>query len=86
MGSTTQELATRAGTICRVGVSALIAGFWRSRSIKQIEANLQARSSLQQAAIVAAVLSLLLALSLFAAQFGWIGTLVFWLAIIVIVN
>ncbi|MEM1129232.1 MAG: hypothetical protein AAGH83_01790 [Pseudomonadota bacterium] len=81
-----ESLLKRAGHLCRAVASALIAGVWRSRSVKDVYAQLSARSTQEQVTIIGGVLVVLLLLSLFAAQFGWLGLLAFWFLLIVIVN
>lgn len=80
------RITAHIGTTCRNVAVAVIAGVYRQRSAREVNSALKARPTEQQAAITAAVLGLLLAGCLFAAQFGWIGMLVFWLAVIVLVN
>ena len=86
MSTTTQSLAFRFGTLSRDCAVTVIAGIWRSRSIKEINARVKSRTTGEQAAITIGVLGLLLGLSLVAAQFGWIGLAVYWLAVILVVN
>lgn len=86
MAANFRNIVSRIGTMCRIAAVAVIAGVYRSRSIRDIDAAIAARPVQQQAAITAGVLGVLFALSLVAAQFGWIGLLVLWLAVIVIVN
>lgn len=78
--------APRLGGLLRSAAVALIAGICRWRDIRDIDADLRARSPQAQAAITGGVLGGLFALSLAAATFGWIGILVFWLAVVVVVN
>lgn len=86
MAAKFSSLVSRFGTMCRISAVALIAGVCRSRSIRDIDAAITARPVQQQAAITAGVLGALFGLSLIAAQFGWVGMLLFWLAVIVLVN
>jgi hypothetical protein len=86
MALTSRHIAARFGSVCRKVAIVLIAGVCRWRSTEEVSATIKARSLPQQTAITAGVLTLLFALSLVAAQFGWIGMLVFWLAVIVLVN
>lgn len=86
MATTIKTLMSRIGTLCRTSAVALIAGVCRWRSISEINQIILARSLHEQAKITVAALGILLALGLFAAQFGWLGMLVFWLAMIIIVN
>lgn len=86
MATTTQTLAFRIGTVCRTCAVAVIAGIWRSRSIKEINDTVKSRATKDQVWITLGVLGLLFGLSLIAAQFGWAGLLVYWLAVILLVN
>ncbi|KUF08664.1 hypothetical protein [Pseudoponticoccus marisrubri] len=86
MAATLKRLVPRIGTLCRTAAVALIAGVCRWRSIREINDAIRARPVQQQAAITLGVFALLFVLGLVAAQFGWVGMLVFWLAVIVIVN
>jgi hypothetical protein len=64
----------------------LIAGVWRRRSVRETHERVAALPMRDQAGIVAGVLGLLFGLCLIAAQFGWIGLLVFALLVVLIVN
>ena len=86
MATTIKTLMPRIGTLCRTIAVALIAGVCRWRSIREVNDRIVARSVQEQALITAAVLGVLFAICLFAAQFGWIGMLVFFLAVIIVVN
>ena len=81
-----QSMAIRATALCRNVTAALIAGVYRKRSINEINDWLCSQPARTQRVIICGVLGLLLGLSFVAAQFGWVGILVFWLAVIVIVN
>ena len=86
MAHETRNIGTLAGATSRKVAAALIAGVWRKRSVREIDAWIRRRPGRDQVMITGGVLVALLALSLVAAQFGWVGMLVFWLGIIVIVN
>ena len=86
MAMTLGRVLAPAGQICRSAASALIAGFWRRMTVSEVEERLKAQPLRDQIAIVGGVLTALLAVSLFAAQFGIIGILVFLLAVVLIVN
>ena len=86
MPMTRPNLLSTMGGLARTVSASLIAGVWRSRSIPQVEAQIKRLSTRDQAGVVGGVLALLLLLSMFAAQFGIIGLMVFWLAVIVLVN
>lgn len=86
MAATLKTWVPRLGTFCRTAAVAVIAGVCRRREIDDINARIAARPVAEQAAITVGVLGALLLISLLAAQFGWIGMLVFWLAVIVVVN
>lgn len=61
---------------------ALIAALWPGEDFASVEAKLEKAPPAQQVLIVAAVLCALFLCSLLAAQFGFIGILLFWLLII----
>lgn len=86
MATTKKAILPRLGGICRVSAVSVIAGICRWMSMKDINDRIAARPVWEQAAITVGVLSVMFALCLIAAQFGWIGMLSFFLAIIVIVN
>ncbi|MBN2759574.1 MAG: hypothetical protein JXQ79_03660 [Rhodobacteraceae bacterium] len=86
MNGTVRSLVPRLGTVCRAGAVALIAGVYRSRSFAEINDKIAARPVAEQAAIVLAALMAMFILSLIAAQFGWVGMLALWLAVIIVVN
>lgn len=86
MARTRQQTTQRLGQIIRSVTVVLIAGVLRWRSAKDIEAAYKERSFAQQVTISVGVLGLLFGLSLFSAQFGWLGILLFWLAVIAIAN
>ena len=79
-------MVNRIGSVCRNAAVAVIAGVYRWRSIDEVNSAIKARPIRQQVMITAGVLALLFVLSIAAAQFGWIGMLGFWLAVIVLVN
>lgn len=74
------------GHLCRTVALALIGGVLRGRSQADLDAALARRSVGEQRLIVFSVLALLFALSLFAAQFGWIGMGVYWMGIILLIR
>ncbi len=74
----------RVGAVCRLVAALLIAGVWRSKTLGEVEARLRQAPARQQALAVGGVLGLVFLCSLFAAQFGWIGLIVFWLGVILI--
>ncbi|MEL6648223.1 MAG: hypothetical protein AAFY35_18050 [Pseudomonadota bacterium] len=86
MAQTTHTFTNRLGAICRNVAVTLMAGVCRWRSFDEIDASLKARPVPNQAAVIAGVIATLFALSLVAGYFGWIGLLVFWLGVIVLVN
>lgn len=79
-------LMTQLGAHCRRSAVTLIAGVCRWRSIGEINDWMLASPVRKQALVTTSVLGAVLAVSLLAAQFGWIGMLVFFLAIVLIVN
>jgi len=78
-----QPLA-RAGRAGRTAAALLIAGFRPGHSFTDIEARLAAAPRRDQVALTVAVLTLLTVAAVGAAQFGLIGLLVFWMAVILI--
>ncbi|MBK5928924.1 hypothetical protein [Rhodobaculum claviforme] len=86
MPMTHHSLLSPMGQMCRTVSATLIAGVWRSRSIAEVEGRIKRLGLREQAGVVGGVLGLLLLLSLFAAQFGIPGLLVFWLGVIALVN
>lgn len=84
MAMTDRSVFERVGAACRTCAAMVIAGVWRTRSFEDIEARLLALPPRSQAAVTGGVLGLLFLLSLFAAQFGWPGMLLFWLAVVVL--
>lgn len=79
-----KPLLQRIGEMCRTCAIMVVAGVWRRRSFSEIEARILALSRTGQIAVTTAVLGFLFLLSLFAAQFGWPGMLIFWLAVVVL--
>lgn len=76
----------RAGAFCRTCAACVIDGLWPRRSLAEVEARLAACPARQQAVITGGVLFLLILLGFFAAQFGWIGILLYWMTLILIVR
>jgi hypothetical protein len=81
-----KSLMPRFGVLCRTAAVALIAGVTRKRSMSDVNADIAGRPVPEQTMITGATLGVLLCMSIAAAQFGWIGMLLFWLAVIVVVN
>ncbi|MDT8853474.1 hypothetical protein RNZ50_12640 [Paracoccaceae bacterium Fryx2] len=69
----------------RAIAAALLERLWRSPDGKSAEARLRALPPRRQAVLVGCVLLLLFVTSLIAAGFGWIGMLIYFLAVIVLV-
>lgn len=86
MGDPIRQFTAPVAQTCRNVALGLIAGLDRSRSVEDVDAALARRSGPEQAVIVGGVLALLLLFSFVASQFGWIGLLLYWLAVIVVVN
>lgn len=86
MASAPLSLAHRTGITCRRAAATLVGGFLRNRPLAEIDAALAARPAREQALLVGGVLAALALLSFLAAQFGVVGMLGFWLAVIVLVN
>ena len=86
MPMTHNSLLSPLGHVCRTVSATLIAGVWRRRSIEEVEGRIKALSLRDQVGVVAGVLSLMVLLSLFAAQFGILGLLAYLLGVVVLVN
>ena len=86
MATTQNTRLQRVGVLARTSAVALIAGVCRWRSIREINDSITARPIIDQVFITVAVLAILFALCIVAAQFGWIATLAFWLGVIILVN
>lgn len=80
------ELVSRAGAICRNVTALAVSAVVRTRSVKEISASLAVRSPGEQALAFGGVALVIFTLSLIAAQFGWLGLLVFWLGLIVVLR
>lgn len=86
MSASAKHLLGKVGSLCRICAACIIAGLWPRHSLSDVEARLAACSSGQQVAITGGVLFLLVLFGFFAAQFGWIGVLLYWMSIILIVR
>lgn len=84
MSQVVRQVLFRSGTLCRRGASTLIAGLWPGHSLHEVDDALAALPVRQQAMITSGVFLGLVLAGFFAAQFGWIGILMFWLAVILI--
>ena len=81
-----KHFLVKAGALCRTCAACIIAGLWPRHSLSDVEARLAACSSRQQVVITSGVFFLLISLGFFAAQFGWIGILIYWMTIILIIR
>lgn len=72
--------------ICRLAASALIAGFARRLSVKDVNDRIAGKALKDQVLVVGGVLLGLLVAAVFAAQFGIVGMLIYLIALVVIVN
>ncbi|MGY6633379.1 MAG: hypothetical protein ACXIU8_06490 [Alkalilacustris sp.] len=86
MPMTHHHLLAPLGQMCRTVSATLIAGVWRSRSIDQVEARIKRLGLRDQVGVVGGVLGGMVLLSLFSAQFGLVGMLAFFLAVVVLIN
>lgn len=77
-------LARRSGRLCRTAAAVLIAGLSPRRTFGDLESMIEAAPLRDQAVIVCGTLALLLAGAVGAAQFGVVGLLVYWMAVILI--
>lgn len=84
MSQVVRQVLVIGGTLFRRVAATLIAGLWPGRSLRDVDDALAARPPRQQAAITGGVLLCLVLVGFFAAQFGWIGILIFWMAVILI--
>jgi hypothetical protein len=79
-----RQVLVRGGVLFRRVAATLIAGLWPGRDLRDVDDTLATRPPRQQTAIIAGVLLCLGLTGFFAAQFGWIGILIFWMAVILI--
>ncbi|MFO7757585.1 MAG: hypothetical protein R6V26_03750 [Roseovarius sp.] len=86
MPQVVRRVLVRGGTLFRRVAATLIAGLWPGRSLRDVDDALSARPPRQQAVITGGVLLCLVLAGFFAAQFGWIGILVFWMVVILIAH
>lgn len=86
MSAIAAKLTSRLGSICRNASAALISGVWRKTSVSEVRDRIAGLPVRDQVLVVGGVLMALLLLSLLAAQFGIVGMLVFWLAVVLVVN
>lgn len=77
---------TRAGTLCRTVAATLIAGVWRRHGVRDVRDRLAAMPARDEAIVVGGVLLLLALLAFGAAQFGPVGLLLYFLAVILVAN
>ena len=84
MSQVVRQVLVRGGTLFRRVAATLIAGLWPGRSLREVDEALAARPARQQTAITGGVLLCLVLAGFFAAQFGWLGILVFWMMVIMI--
>ncbi|MBL4541812.1 MAG: hypothetical protein JKP97_08395 [Rhodobacteraceae bacterium] len=75
-----------AGRMCRTVTIGLIGGVRQRLGHADTEARIEALPAREQAVIVSATLALLFGLALLAAQAGWIGMAVYWLAVILLID
>jgi len=81
-----KQFLCKAGAFCRTCAACVIAGLWPRRSLSEVETRLAACSARQQVVITSGIFFLLISLGFFAAQFGWIGILIYWMTIILIIR
>jgi hypothetical protein len=84
MQSAMHHYLSRIGTLCRGAAATLIARLWPGHTVRDVDRRLAACPARQQAMVTGGVMLVLLLLSLFVAQFGWIGILLFWLGVILV--
>lgn len=78
--------SVRLAQMARTAAALVIAGVWRRRDFVEIEKHLRSQERPVQITVTLAVLGFLSACSLVAAQFGIVGMLVFWMAVILLVR
>lgn len=76
----------RVGQVVRTAALMVVAGIWRAKSLETLEAAMDRQPIRRQAVLVVGVLAGLFVLALIFAQAGWVGILVYWLGLIVIVR
>ena len=86
MTDVTKSLLLPLAQQCRRVASAVIAGPWPGKSEADVEAKLNSLPAGHQVGLVSGVLVLLFLLSLFAAQFGFLGLAIYLLAVVLIVS
>ncbi len=86
MPMTGNSVLSPMGQLCRTVAATLIAGVWRRHPAAEIEARIKRLGTAEQTGVVGGVLGLMFLCSLFAAQFGILGVLLFWLGVILLVR
>lgn len=86
MAKVSHSIVLRIANLCRSVAVALIAGVCRWYSIDAVNDWVKSRTLIQQFLITFFVLLLLFGFSVFSAYFGWVGLLVFWLLVVLVVN
>ncbi len=84
MPQVVRQALARGGTVSRRVAATLIAGLWPGRNLRDVDKALAAKPPRQQTTIIGALLLCLVLAGFFAAQFGWIGILVFWMVVILL--
>ncbi|MEL6549255.1 MAG: hypothetical protein AAFQ54_03320 [Pseudomonadota bacterium] len=77
---------SEAARACRRVAVGLIARAWPGESLSDVEARIAAQPLTIQTLIVTAVLALLFAGAMLAAQFGWVGMLFYFAAVVLLVG
>ena len=75
-----------AARLCRTVATGLIGGVRRRLGHPDTEARFAALPVREQALLTATTLALLFGLAMLAAQAGWVGMAVFWLAVILLIE
>lgn len=81
-----QTILTPLARRCRMVSASLIAAFWMGKSGEDVEAQIEVLPTNQQAIIITGVLGLLFLISLFAAQFGYIGMAILLASVVLILR
>jgi hypothetical protein len=81
-----ESVVSRLAGMSRTVAAGLLARVWRGGTAADLDERLAALPAARQAVIVGGTVGLLFLSALFAAQFGWIGLLVFGIAVVLLVG
>ncbi|MEL6643181.1 MAG: hypothetical protein AAFQ79_04540 [Pseudomonadota bacterium] len=80
------SLADKSLGLCRLAASAVIAGVARHLTVKDVNDRIAGKPLRDQVIVLGGVMLALFLAAVFAAQFGIIGMLVYFLSLIILVN